>query len=220
LDVLTVPEVVERIVIRAPFFEEGLRDGLLNLSAVARWLRPEVEQRLAHEVSEAAIVMGLRRLAARLRRRARPLGNVLRNIGDLTLRSDLVEFTFQTSATILDRKRQLLDVMAKRRDTFVAITQGVSEVTLIVSRSAASDVARLFAREREVARLGELSSITVRLPEKAVGIPGVHYSILKQLAWHDINVVEVVSTYTELSIVLANADVDRAFVVLKGFLWG
>ena len=217
---LTVPEVVERIVTRVPFFEEGLRDGLLNMSAVARWLRPEIEQRLAHDVSEAAIVMGLRRLAARLRRRARPLGNVLRNIGDLTLRSDLVEFTFQTSGTILDRKRQLLDVRAKRRDTVVAITQGVSEVTLIVSRSAASDVARLFARERAVARLEELSSITVRLPEKAVGIPGVHYSILKQLAWHDINVVEVVSTYTELSIVLANADVDRAFVALKQVLWG
>ncbi len=217
---ITVPEAVERIVTHTPFIEEGLRDGLLNLSAVARRLRPEVEKRLAHEVSEAAIMMGLRRLAIRLRKRSRPLGNVLRRIGDLALRSDLVEFTFQTSATILDRKRQLLDAMAKRRDTFVAITQGISEVTLIVSRTAAADVARLFAGEREVARLEDLSSITVRLPEKAVGIPGVHYSILKQLAWHDINVVEVVSTYTELSIVLANADVDRAFVVLKGFLWG
>lgn len=217
---LTVPEVVERIVTHAPFLEEGLCGGLLNLSAVARQIRPDVESRTAHKVSEAAIVMGLRRLAVRLRKRTRPLGNVLRNIGDLTLRSDLVEFTFQTSSTILDRKRQLLDAMVKRRGTFVAITQGISEVTLIVSRSAAGDVVRLFAGEREVARLAELSSITVRLPEKAVGIPGVHYSILKQLAWHDINVVEVVSTYTELSIVLANADVDRAFVVLKGFLWG
>ena len=217
---ITVPEIVERIVTHAPFLEEGLRGGLMNLSAVARNLRPEIESRLAREVSEAAIVMGLRRLSARLRKRTRPLGNVLRHIGDLTLRSDLVEFTFQTSSTILDCKRQLLGVMAKRRDTFVAITQGISEVTLIVSRSAAQDVARLFAGERQVARLADLSSITVRLPEKAVGIPGVHYSILKQLAWHDINVVEVVSTYTELSIVLANTDVDRAFFVLKGFLWG
>jgi len=217
---ITVPEVVERIVTHAPFLEEGLRRGVLNLSAVAREIRQEVEARVARQVSEPAIVMGLRRLAVGLRRRPRPLGNVLRNIGDLTLRSDLVEFTFQNSPTILDHKRQLLAAMARRRDTFVAITQGISEVTLIVSRSAAGDVDRLFAGEREVARLEQLSSITVRLPAKAVGTPGVHYSILKQLAWHDINVVEVVSTYTELSIVLANADVDRAFVVLKGFLWG
>ena len=132
---LTVPEVVERIVTHAPFLEEGLCGGLLNLSAVARQIRPDVESRTAHKVSEAAIVMGLRRLAVRLRKRTRPLGNVLRNIGDLTLRSDLVEFTFQTSSTILDRKRQLLDAMVKRRGTFVAITQGISEVTLIVSRS-------------------------------------------------------------------------------------
>ena len=217
---ITVPEAVEGIVTGTPFLEDGLRDGLLNLSAVARQLRPDLEARLGHEITDVAIVMGLRRLALRLRKKARPLGNVLRNIRDLTLRSDLVAFTFQTSRTILDRKRQLLNVMAKRRDTFVAITQGIAEVTLVVSRSAAGDVTRLFASERAVARLDELSSITVCLPEKAVGIPGVHYSILKQLAWHDINVVEVVSTYTELSIVLANADVDRAFAVLKGFLWG
>lgn len=217
---LTTTEAIERIVTRAPFFEEGLRDGILNLSAVARRLRPEVERRLGHPVSEAAILMGLRRIGTRLGKRPRPLGAVLRNIGDLTLRSDLAEFTFQASATILDRKRRLLDAMAKRRGTFVAITQGISEVTLIVNGSAAPDVERLFADERLVARLDRLSSITVRLPEKAVGVAGVHYSILKQLAWHDINVVEVVSTYTELSIVLADADVDRAFVVLKTFLWG
>ncbi len=217
---LTVPEVVERIVTETPLLEEGLRRGVLNLSAVAREIRPGVEARVMREVSEPAIVMGLRRLAARLRRRSRPLGSVLRSIGDLTLRSDLVEFTFQTSPTILDCKRRLLDAMAKRRDTFVAITHGISEVTLIVGRAAAADVTRLFARERAVARLEGLSSITVRLPEKAVGTAGVHYSILKQLAWHDINVVEVVSTYTELSIVLANDAVDRAFAVLKAFLWG
>jgi aspartokinase len=218
--VTTVPEALEGIVTHMPFLEEGLRAGLLNLSAVARQLRPDLETRLGHGITDVAIAMGLRRLALRLRKKTRPLGNVLPNIRDLALRSDLVAFTFQTSGTILDRKRQLLSVMAERRDTFVAITQGISEVTLIVSRSAASDVTRLFARERAVARVDELSSITVRLPERAVGIPGVHYSILKQLAWHDINVVEVVSTYTELSIVLANADVDRAFAVLKRFLWG
>lgn len=215
----TVPEAIEDTVTRTPFLEEGLRLGLLNLSAVARQLRPDLQTRLGHEITDVAIVMGLRRLALRLRMKMQPLGNVLRHIRDLTVRSDLVALTFQASGTILDRKRQLLNVLAKRRDTFVAITQGVSEVTLIVSRSAVGDVTRLFTGERDVARVDDLSSITVRLPEKAVGIPGVHYSILKQLAWHDINVVEVVSTYTELSTVLASADVDRAFAVLKRFLW-
>ena len=216
---ITVPEIVERIVTRTPFLEEALGKGFLNLSAVARHLRPQIEAELFKEVKEGAVVMGLRRLAARLQPHGNALAKVLRNMGDLTLRSGLVEFTFQTSAGLLDRQRQLLHVMARRRDSFVAMTQGVAEVTMIVSSSAARDVTRLFDGERLIARLDNLSAVTIRLPVKVVKIPGVHYAILKQLAWHDINVVEVVSTYTELSIVLANADVDRAFAVLKSFLW-
>jgi hypothetical protein len=42
---------------------------------------------------------------------------------------------------------------------------------------------------------------------------------MKQLAFHDLNVVEVVSTYRELTFVLAKDDVDRAFTVLTRFLW-
>ena len=47
---------------------------------------------------------------------------------------------------------------------------------------------------------------------------GVHYTLLKQLAWHDINLVEAVSTYSEFTIVLRRDVVDRAFSVLMEFL--
>jgi hypothetical protein len=216
---ITIPEIVARHVGSTPFLEEGLARGWLNLSAVARELRPRIEAELHKEVKEGAIVMGLRRLAVRLRPQRATLGKVLRNLGDLTLRSSLVEFTFQASESLLDKQHRLMHVLVRRRDSFVAFSQGIAEVTIVVSHAAARDVTRIFAGERLIARLDGLSALTIRLPAKVVTIPGVHYSILKQLAWHDINVVEVVSTYTELSIVLSNADVDRAFAALKSFLW-
>lgn len=49
--------------------------------------------------------------------------------------------------------------------------------------------------------------------------PGVYYSILKQLMWGGINVVELVSTYTELILVLEKRHVDRAFAILKSCFW-
>ena len=48
--------------------------------------------------------------------------------------------------------------------------------------------------------------------------PGVHYTILKQLAWNDINLVEAVSTYSEFTIILERDVVDRAFSVLMNYL--
>jgi len=46
----------------------------------------------------------------------------------------------------------------------------------------------------------------------------VHYSILKQLAWSNINVIEVVSTYTEFTVIIDNARIDTAFSVLKNLM--
>jgi hypothetical protein len=51
-----------------------------------------------------------------------------------------------------------------------------------------------------------------------VGTPGVYYSIFKQLAWGNVNVVDVVSTYTEFTVLFEFQNVDRAFSILKRFL--
>ncbi len=42
----------------------------------------------------------------------------------------------------------------------------------------------------------------------------------KQLAWNNINVVEVVSTYTEFTIILQKKQVDVSFSILMKFLAG
>ncbi len=70
-----------------------------------------------------------------------------------------------------------------------------------------------------VARLHNLSAIVIRLSRSTVGTPGVYYAILKRLAWQNLNVVDVVSTYTEFTIIVANEQVDQAFAALRRYLW-
>ncbi len=216
---ITVGNVVERIVRESPFLEEGLAAGILNLSALARRLKPGIERELKKSASEASVMMALRRLAPRAAARSAGTVRLLRQMRDLTVRSNLVEFTFRSSPTVLERQRELLHSAAKERDLFLTFTQGLFEVTLIASARLARRIEEVFAPERLIARLDDLSAIVITLPSRSVSVPGVHYTLLKQLAFHDLNVVEVVSTYRELTFVLAKADVDRAFAVLSAFLW-
>jgi hypothetical protein len=215
----TVPEVVEELVAAAPFLEDGLALGILNLSALARRLRPTVEEALRKDVSDASIMMALKRLSPRYARRTSEVGKLLRRTGELTVRSSLVEFTFRNSNSILERQTELLHAVHRRPDTFLTVTQGVLEVTLIASAAIAGTIEEVFAGEKVVSRLDDLSAINIRLPSEIVHTPGVHYVLLKQLAFANINVVEVVSTYTELTVVLGHQEIDRAFTVLKRFLW-
>jgi hypothetical protein len=48
-------------------------------------------------------------------------------------------------------------------------------------------------------------------------IPRIFYTILKQLAWESINVIEVVSTYTEFTIILERGQVDQSFSILMKY---
>lgn len=98
---------------------------------------------------------------------------------------------------------------------FCAVSQGIRETTFIANTLAASAIAKSFLSETKVSTINQLSSITIHLPKETVETPGIYYQILKKLAWEKINVVEVISTYTELTIVLDNEDVDRAFSVLN-----
>ncbi len=218
-NMLTVPAVVERVVKESPLLEEALAAGLINLSALARKIRPAVSAELEKKVSDAALLMALKRLTPKLTDRGSQTRKILKSMGDMTVRSSLTEFTFLNSATILESQKRLLHHSAVSHDQFMTFTQGVFETTVIVSSSLEKVVKQVFVREKMISRVGELSAITLRLPAKSISTPGIHYAIMKQLAWDNINVVEVVSTYTEFTMILEKKQVDRAFTKLKSYLW-
>ncbi len=216
---ITVPELVRKIVLNSPLMEEGLAAGIINLSALARKILPQIEKELMKKVEEMTVVMALKRLSLKLEKKSSTMAEFLKKMGDLTVRSNLVEFTFRNSDSLLEKQKLLLHKLADFRDEFVTITRGVFEVAIIVSADAEKIVEKIFKEEKKISRITGLSAIIIKLPAEAVSVPGVHYSILKHLAWENINVVEMVSTFTEFTIIIGKDHIDRAFSILKKFLW-
>lgn len=214
-----ISDLVEQYVLETPLVEEHLSLGLINLSALARHLRPRVRKALLRPVSQASLVMALKRLGPRLASRTRAPVTRSARPSDLTVRSNLVELTFHASDTIRERHRRLLNRVDRADDAFVTYTQGATEVMLMVSAGLEKTVLQIFSGERLVSRLRDLSAIIIRLAPSTVQTPGVYYAILKRLAWQDINVVDVVSTSTEFTIVVANDQVDVAFSALRRYFW-
>lgn len=215
---VTIAEILNRVIAETPFLEEGITDGIINLSALARKVQPQIEQTLMKPVSESAILMALKRMSPKLTKKIKLNKQSIFRSGDLTVRSDLSEFTFLRSETLLEKQKALLHEIKDRVDHFITFTQGVFEITTIVNSGLAGAVERIFKGEKVISRLSNLAAVTIRLSPQTVHTPGVHYSILKQLALRDINVVEVVSTYTEFTIILQQEKVDVSFSILLKFL--
>ncbi|MCI0613247.1 aspartate kinase, partial [bacterium] len=111
--------------------------------------------------------------------------------------------------------KELLRLINVRKGHFFTVTQGIFETTIIASQELEKQVEKILSRVKIISRFENLSSITIRLSQETVKIPGSYYFILMQLAWSGINVIEVVSTFTEFTVVLKDKEVDLAFTALK-----
>ncbi|OGF67085.1 MAG: hypothetical protein A2Y62_09065 [Candidatus Fischerbacteria bacterium RBG_13_37_8] len=216
---ITVSEMIQKIVLNTPFLEEGLACGIINLSALARQIQPQMEKELIKPVSTNAIIMDLKRFSLKIPKTSPQQFQILKKINDISIRSNLTEYTFLHSGTILEKQKLLLHEIVEQRDKFITFTHGLYEVTIIVNSCLEKIVDKVFRKEKLIAKLSDLSALIIHLPDETVHTPGIFYLLMKQLAWENINVIEEVSTYTEFTIILDKANIDRAFTVLKNFLW-
>ncbi len=198
--------------LRNPFLAEALSSGVVNLSALSRKIKPQVEQVVMNRIQLGAIVVALKRLSGQLDKDGVKFW--IEGLGDLTVRSGLVELTFFNSDSLMDCQARFFREM-KGKGFFCSLSQGVLETTLVAPASLEKEISRIFRKERLLAKFTQLASISIQLPKEIVDTPGVYYAILHSLAWEGINVVEVLSTYTELTAVFHQRDIDRAFSTLK-----
>ncbi|MCQ2226586.1 MAG: aspartate kinase [Bacteroidales bacterium] len=213
---MTISQAVEKVVKVKPFIMEALSEGLLNISSLARQIHPLVESLVQKDVKQGAIVMALNRLVPSLENSG--FGSyeaVLSQIGDIIVRSNLTDYTFRNSATILECLNGVMNQLSSSNDAFYTTVRGVFESTVIIGSDYCSIVDKNFEGEECSFRNDNLSAITLKLPANNVQACGFYYQIMKFIAWEGINVKEVVSTTNEFSIIVAEEDVDRAFTILK-----
>jgi len=211
---VTVRSAVEQIISRQPYLEEALGQKLINLSALARLILPQVRELTFKKVKQGAVLMALKRLPKTMQTTSR-VKKVLGDSRDLVTRSNLVEFTVLNSDFSIDKHKKIIEATEKTKKHFLTITQGIFETTVIVSRQLKDKIEKILKKVKITSQFDHLSSITVHLPGKNTLTPGVYYSILKSLAWEGINIVEVVSTFSEFTIILEDKEVSRAFSLLK-----
>ena len=212
----TISYVVEEYIKKKPFLQSALTQGIINLTSLSRIVKPEIEGELGKDVRNGAIVMALKRLSDNLEFRAtHKIVKVLKNIGEITVRSSLTDYTFLVSDTILLRQAKLLEEVNANLDVFYISSRGVNEINIVISNSLDSVVEKLFKSERRTQKAENLSSITVKLPAENVSVPGIYYFIFQRLAWEGIVLYEVISTTNEFTILVDDDQVDVTFKTIK-----
>ena len=212
----TIQKVVEEIITRSPFLEESISDGIINLSSLARSIRDDVSERTGKEVQVGAITMALKRVTPKFNPRINmKLRKLFDNTGDITVRSNLVYTTYLNSESLVQKQIELLKMLSEHSNVFYIFSQGIYETTVVVSASIIEKTEHIFHDEQVVAKITNLSSVTIKLLQDGTDIPGVYYYMIKRISWQGINVIEVISTTNEHSYLVDDANVEKTFSILK-----
>jgi hypothetical protein len=211
-----ISDFVEEAVKKSPFIVEALKDGLINISAYARVIIPDIEKKTGKEVKLTSVVMAIQRMDfGAIMYESKKLKAMFKKIKDILVRGHLKVYTIKQSDTLPKCVAQLLHKIGNRKEVMCTYTQGVAECTIIISESESTSFEKIFEQETILQVEKKLSAFTLLLPDENRTLSGVYYFILKQLAWNGINVVEVVSTSNEFTIVVEEKDSGVCFDVLS-----
>ncbi|MDE0535550.1 MULTISPECIES: hypothetical protein [unclassified Tenacibaculum] len=211
----TIQEAVEITIRKTPFIEEALNEKLINVSSLAREILPEVSKLLKKDIKVGAVMMAINRLSPANELRVRKnIKRLALNLGDVIVRSDLCDFTFKNTTSLLREIAKILSKSADSNDYFLTVSQGIFETNIVTSKNLQPFVEEIFKKETLINNVNDLASITLKLPKDNLDQSGIYYFILKQFAWANIAVQEVISTTHEMTIVVKERDVNETFAIL------
>lgn len=212
----TIAATVADYIKTKPYLSSALSEGIINLTSLARNIQDDIEKQTKKPVKSGAIVMALKRISDNADFiQTQKIIKVLKNLGDITVRSSLVDYSFLISESLLVAQSNLLKEIEQKKEVFYTSSRGVSESNIIVSQNIGPLVDDLFMSETCFSKTENLSSITMKLPSENVTIPGIYYFIFQRLSWEGVNINEVISTSNEFTILMHEDQVNTAFTVIK-----
>ncbi len=210
---VSIPERVEEIINTSPYLREAMTDDLINLSALARHLQPQLAEALKKPVSSESVFMALQRLQKKLP--AFYAVNPADHLINLSLRSDLFELTVKNSPTLLTTLAKLGNSVRDERTTVFVFTQGMYETTVITSKTARDSLLKALSEEEITNTINDLTGITMQRTAGQIERTGVLQYPLRVLAWQGISAVEIVTTLNDIMIVIRDFEVDQALISIR-----
>ncbi|HBB76550.1 MAG: hypothetical protein UT87_C0001G0005 [Candidatus Levybacteria bacterium GW2011_GWC1_40_19] len=191
---ITVPEATEKIIRRSRYLSEALSKDIINISGLARYIKPEIEAMLIKKVSLSSIIMALKRLS----------GNIYPDTPYQEIFKIAPEITAKTNLAILISDSNI-------KDSVHFLETQASTGTVILGKK--EDLSKYAGRNSRF--FYPVSSISISIPKDAIDTPGIYYFFVKSLAWERINILQVFTSPMELTIVVSDKDMQRTLEILR-----
>lgn len=173
--------------------------GLLNYMAYARNIQREVESKAMKEVQLGSITAAVARYVLNIKPIELPSE---KDIQQISVQTNLEGLTYERSEEVSKKIQSIYNELKVNNKTFVTVTQGINEITIIAENSVVDIFRKKLKDYVTIYDISDIVGITAKFGIKYMAIPNLFYLLIRRLALKNINIVEIVSTATELTFII------------------
>jgi len=210
---VTISHIVQKIISDKPFLLEPMSRGIIAYGSLAEQLKPEIEKELCKEVKTHAIVMALRRHAETLKEKHKQI--TFDYSSEIILKTDMCDISVLRSFSLLNKLKKLYEIVDFEKGDILNIIHGRHEVSVVTNERYKDKLLVILKLEKILNVEDNLVSLTLTYSKDFLYTPGVIFNVVRNIAWENINIYEIVSTNTELTFILNKKDGVKGYKVLE-----
>ncbi len=213
---LSAAEATRKVVSGRPSVIDALREEIVNYTALAERLYPEILAITKKEkVNVEAIKMALMRYADTIQAETKTLeqniaGVLARSV--LELKNNLASITVKQDP-VFSRAREIFNQIPKLR--FFQLSQGTTTFTIIADQSHLRDVSQLFAPEDITTVCEDQSALILVSPIEILQVSGIIAYLSADLARESVNITQIISCHTDTIFLVHRKDAMKAYKILE-----
>ena len=188
---------------------------LLNLSAYARDILPSIEKELCKPVKMGSVIIALKRY---FEKSVSQIKEETKVIQTLSVHSNLEGMTFERTFEVSKLIREIYQGLKLTSKSFFTVTQGLSEVTIVAEKHIVDSFRNSLKNLKKIYDKRNLVGIAVKFDLKYLEIPNIIFLLNKRLALKNVNIIEIISTATEITFIIDKAELHLALETFNKIL--
>lgn len=210
----SVSKIIQHLIDNDLSLQDALRRDYANYSAIARMLKPKVEETLGRKVKLESLITSVKRAKANYKSHRENMTRIIAK-SVIHLRTDVAKVSAEKTKRNLERVRK---VLTNFPGEFLQVLEGVSAITLIFDQKLFDNVYSVFRKEDILDERRNLAAIVVQSPREIIDTPGCVIAFYNPVSRRHINIEETMSCFTDTILVLRMEDVGKAFTALTDLI--
>jgi aspartokinase len=211
---VTISHIVNKLVDERIYLHEALSKGIASYGSVAKHLKTEIEKELGKEVEHSAIVTALRRYSEKLTTKLKDVKFNTKN-SEVNLKTHIIDINVVKTQELFDKLKRFYDLINFEKGDILHIIYGRTHVAIVTNERYKEKILNLLQNQKIKKIEENLVALSFTVGKERIDKPGVLFQITRNLAWENINVIEIISVDVDITFIVEKKDANKGYNALE-----